>query len=111
MAYDQELAERLREQLATVHGVTETKMFGGLAFLVGGRLAVSASGRGGLLLRCDPARTPEHVAAPGVERFEMRGREMDGWLHVDPAAVRTTRQLARWVAVGVRCAQALPPEN
>lgn len=109
MAYDQVLAERLREQLATVGGVTEKKMFGGLAFLVGGHLAVSASGRGGLLLRCDPARTQEHVAATGVERFEMRGRELDGWLHVDPSAVRTARQLARWVAVGVRYAQSLAP--
>lgn len=108
MTYDRELAERLREQLATVDGVTEKAMFGGLAFLVGGHLAVSASGRGGLLLRCDPARTQEHIAASGVARFEMRGREMDGWLHVDSAAVRTDRQLARWVTVGVRYAQALP---
>jgi TfoX/Sxy family transcriptional regulator of competence genes len=110
MAYDEELAERLREQLSGLAGVTEKKMFGGLAFLIGGNMAVAASGQGGLLLRCDPAETDKHVTSAGVARFEMRGREMDGWLRVDAAATRTARQLGKWVGVGVRYAGSLPPK-
>ena len=108
MAYDEELAERIRELLATDHDVTEKKMFGGLAFLIGGNMSVSASGQGGLLLRCDPEETEELIREPHVGRFEMRGRAMDGWLRVDPAAVETREQLERWVAVGVDYARSLP---
>ena len=110
MAYDEDLAERLREQLAAVDGISEQKMFGGLAFLLHGNMAVAASGQGGLLLRCDPADTDRHVTAAGVDRFVMRGREMDGWLRVDAAAARTARQLAKWVGVGVHYAGSLPPK-
>jgi hypothetical protein len=80
MAYDEELAERIREVVEGEPGLTEKAMFGGLAFLVGGHMAVSASGQGGMLLRCDPAQTDDLVTHPHVQRFEMRGREMDGWL-------------------------------
>jgi hypothetical protein len=111
MAYDEELAERIRELLATDHDVAEKKMFGGLAFLIGGNLSVSASGQGGLLLRCDPEETDALTSRPNVARFEMRGRAMDGWLRVDPEAVETREDLERWVAVGVDYARSLPPKS
>jgi TfoX/Sxy family transcriptional regulator of competence genes len=111
MAYDMELAERIRELLATDHDVAEKKMFGGLAFLIAGNMSVSASGQGGLLLRCDPEETDALVREPHVSRFEMRGRAMDGWLRVDPAAIETREDLERWVAVGVDYARSLPPKN
>ena len=108
MAHDEELADRIRELLAGEPGVTEKRMFGGLAFLINGNLAVSASSRGGLLLRVDPARTDALVENPTVRRFEMRGREMDGWLHVDARAVRTEPDLRSWVGRGVAFARSLP---
>jgi TfoX/Sxy family transcriptional regulator of competence genes len=108
MAYDHELADRIREQLGGMPNVTEKAMFGGLAFLVNGNMAVSASGRGGLLLRCDPAQTQKLVNGSTVDRFEMRGKQMDGWLRVDPAAIRTKPQLAKWVRIGVDYAASLP---
>ena len=111
MAYDEELADRIRELLATDHDVVEKKMFGGLAFLIGGNMSVSASGQGGLLLRCDPEETNALVSEPHVDRFEMRGRAMDGWLRVDAAAVETQDELERWVAVGVDYARSLPPKS
>jgi TfoX/Sxy family transcriptional regulator of competence genes len=110
MAYDEALADRLRGHLEGQRDLTERKMFGGLAFLVGGHMAVTASGRGGLLLRCDPADTDRHTAEPGVERFVMKGREMNGWLGVDASAVATEPELERWVAVGVAYAESLPPK-
>ena len=111
MAYDEELADRIRELLATDHDVAEKKMFGGLAFLIGGNMSVSASGQGGLLLRCDPEETEALIREPHVSRFEMRGRAMDGWLRVDPGAVETREELERWVAVGVDYARSLPPKS
>lgn len=111
MAYDVDLAERLREILACEPGIDERRMFGGLAFLVGGHLAVSASGRGGLLLRVDPARTDELVADPATSRFVMRGREMDGWLHVAVDGDASDDELGRWVEHGVRYARSLPPKD
>ena len=88
-----------------MNGVSEKRMFGGLAFLVNGNMAVSASGQGGLLVRVDPTQTDRLVARAHVERFVMRGRAMNGWLRVDPAGLRTKRQLEPWVARGVptRC--------
>ncbi|MBV9311766.1 MAG: TfoX/Sxy family protein, partial [Solirubrobacterales bacterium] len=100
MAYDEDLANRLRELVYQENSVTEKRMFGGLAFLIGGNMAVSASGKGGLLLRVDPAETAELVKRPHAERFEMRGRKMDGWLRIDPDGVRTKRELERWVRRG-----------
>jgi TfoX/Sxy family transcriptional regulator of competence genes len=111
VAYDEDLANRLRELLAAEPDLTEKRMFGGLAFLIGGHMAVSASGRGGLLLRCDPAETEALRGKPHAGPFEMRGRVMDGWLRVDPRGLSTKRQLDRWVARGVRYARSLPPKE
>lgn len=110
MAYDIELADRLRELLTGEPGVVEKRMFGGLAFMVAGHLAVSASGRGGLLVRVDPAQTDALVAEPRASRFEMRGREMDGWLHIDVDADATDDELNRWVERGVGHVRSLPPK-
>ena len=83
----------------------------GLAFMIGGHMSVSASGRGGLLARIDPAQTDALVSKPHAERFEMRGRTMDGWLRVDAAGLKTKRQLEPWVARGVAYARSLPPKT
>ncbi|HZR94970.1 MAG TPA: TfoX/Sxy family protein [Gaiellaceae bacterium] len=104
MAYDEELAERIR---ARVSGATEKKMFGGLAFLVNGNMAVAASGQGGLLVRVDPAESPELVRTTSARPMEMRGRTMDGWLRVD---VKGDDELAAWVDRGVSYARTLPPK-
>ena len=111
MAYDEDLANRIRELLGAEVGVVEKRMFGGLAFLIGGHMSVSVSGRGGLLLRCDPAETDELRARPHAVPFEMRGRVMDGWLRVESEGVRTRRQLERWVSRGVGYARSLPPKG
>ena len=110
MAYDVDMANRLREILATEPGVVEKPMFGGLAFLVAGHMAVSASRQGGLLLRVDPARTDTLVADPQASRFVMRGREMDGWLRVDIDTQATDDELRRWVKHGVGYVRSLPPK-
>ncbi|AMM31891.1 RNA methyltransferase [Sinomonas atrocyanea] len=114
MVYCNELADRIRAVLAGIdgaRGATEQQMFGGLAFLVGGNMAVSAAARGGLLLRADPAASDALCAHPGVERAVMRGRPMDGWLRVDDAAVAADEDLARWVRIGVDYAASLPPKQ
>ena len=109
MAYDEVLAARLRDELAGEAGLTERRMFGGLAFLVDGNMAVSASSRGGLLLRVDPTQTDALVSPPHVDRFEMRGRALDGWLRVDPQVVSSAEALRSWVSRGVSYARSLPP--
>jgi TfoX/Sxy family transcriptional regulator of competence genes len=111
MAYDEELAARIRELVAGEPGLTEMKMFGGLAFLIHGNMSVSASGHGGLLLRVDPAHTDELLAKPFAQPFEMRGRTMEGWLRVAPEGLREKRQLQRWVERGVAHARSLPPKG
>jgi TfoX/Sxy family transcriptional regulator of competence genes len=111
VAYDEDLANRIRELMAGAPGVTEKKMFGGLAFLVGGHMAVSASGQGGLMVRVEPEETDDLIAKPHARLFEMRGRAMQGWLRVDPEGVRTQRQLAPWVTRGVAYARSLPPKR
>jgi hypothetical protein len=110
MAYDEALADRLRDTLEGEPGLSEKRMFGGLAFLVNGNMAVAASGQGGILLRCDPAETDGHVDGEHVHRFEMRGREMDGWLRVDTEAVDSDDALKGWVGVGLAYARSLPPK-
>jgi len=111
MAYDEELANRVRELTAGEDGVVEKRMFGGLAFLIDGNMSVSVSGQGGLLLRVDPEETESLLAKPHAEPFVMRGRAMDGWLRVAPEGVSTKRQLERWVARGVTYARSLPPKS
>jgi hypothetical protein len=111
VAFDEELAERVRSVVVRERGLTEKRMFGGLAFLINGNMAVSASGQGGLLVRVEPGETDRLVRGAHVRRFEMRGREMDGWLRVDVEGVRTKRQLETWVARGVGYARSLPSKN
>jgi len=111
MPYDEDLANRIRELIASEASVVEQRMFGGLAFLVAGNMSVAVSGQGGLLLRCDPAKTDALLAKPHAQPFEMRGRTMSGWLRVHPDGVRSKRQLERWVARGVGYARSLPPKR
>jgi TfoX/Sxy family transcriptional regulator of competence genes len=108
MAYDEELANRLRELLADEDAVTEKKMFGGLAFLVRGNMAVSASRNGGLLARIDPAATDAALARPHVKLMEMGGRTMDGWITVAPEGLRTKRELSAWVKRSLSFVSTLP---
>ena len=111
MAYDTDLADRIRELVAAEPGLTEQRMFGGLAFLIGGNMAVAASGQGGVLVRVDPARSDTLVATTSARPMEMRGRELRGWLRVAPEDVGTKRQLARWVTLGTSYARSLPPKR
>ena len=111
MAYDEELADRIRELLADVRGVTEKKMFGGLAFLIRGNMAIAASGQGGVLVRVDPATSDRLVATTKARPMEMRGREMSGWLRLDSRDVRTKAQLSKWVTLGRSCAESLPAKT
>jgi hypothetical protein len=111
MPYDEDLANRIRELMAAEQGVTEMRMFGGLAFLIGGNMSVAASGQGGLMVRCEPEATDALVAKPHARSFEMRGREMQGWLRVDAEGLRTKRQLEPWVRRGVAYARSLPPKK
>ena len=111
MAYDEDLADRIRSLVATERGLSEKKMFGGLAFLVGGHLAIAASGQGGILVRVDPEQTDRLVARSKATVAVMRGRPMAGWLRVGPEDVRTTRQLTRWVDLGTDFARRLPPKG
>jgi TfoX/Sxy family transcriptional regulator of competence genes len=108
MAYDEELAERIRELAAGESGLREQKMFGGLAFLVNGNMAVAASGQGGLLVRVAPDDSDALVTSGSAQLFEMRGRQMRGWLRVELESVRTERQLATWVDRALVFARSLP---
>jgi hypothetical protein len=108
MAYDEALADRMRQLLDGEPGLTEQKMFGGLAFLIGGNMAVAASGQGGLLVRFDPAESDTLVAETNARPMEMRGREMRGWLQVESEDVGTEPELARWVELGRAYARSLP---
>src|SRR3954471_3219931 len=111
MAYDEKLAQRIRELVAGEAGLTEKKMFGGLAFLVGGNMAIAASGQGGVLVRVDPAESDTLVSTSQAEVAVMRGREMRGWLRVDSEHVTSKRELARWVDRGVSFARSLPAKR
>ncbi|MBA2444601.1 MAG: TfoX/Sxy family protein [Nocardioidaceae bacterium] len=110
MAYDEALANRIREIVQTEPGLTEKRMFGGMAFMVNGNMAVSASSKGGLLLRVDPAQTETLVSEAHVQRFEMRGRKMDGWIRVDAEALETDDALQSWVSRGFEYARSLAPK-
>jgi len=111
VAYDPELADRIRVLVQHEDGLIEQRMFGGLAFLIHGNMAVAASSRGGLLLRVDPERTDDLVREDGAERFEMRGRRMNGWLHIGAEALDSELGLERWVATGVGYARSLPSKR
>jgi TfoX/Sxy family transcriptional regulator of competence genes len=108
MAYDEALAGRIRELVEGQSQLEEKKMFGGLAFLIGGNMAIAASGQGGVLVRADPTESDKLIATTNAEPFEMRGRAMKGWLRVAPEYVRTKPQLAKWVEVGTTYARLLP---
>lgn len=111
MAYDEDLANRIRELLAEEYGVIEKKMFGGLAFLIGGHMSVAASGQGGLLLHCEAPETEALLGKPHTSPMEMRGRQLNGWVRVAPEGLATKRALRPWVERGVRLARSLPPKG
>jgi TfoX/Sxy family transcriptional regulator of competence genes len=108
VAYDEDLAQRIRALVGTERGVSEKRMFGGLAFLVGGNMAVAASRQGGILVRVGPERSDKLVATTPATVAVMGGRRMPGWLRVGAVDVRTTRQLRRWVDLGFGVARSLP---
>ena len=108
MAYDEELADRIRELFGGERDVTEKKMFGGLAFLVGGNMAIAASGQGGILVRVDPAQSDDLVARTKAYVAVMRDRPMPGWLRVETADVSSNDELAKWVERGASYARSLP---
>jgi hypothetical protein len=110
VAYDEALADRVRALLAAEPNLTEKRMFGGLAFLIGGNMSVSVSREGGLLLRCEPADTADLVEEPHASTAVMRGRAMEGWLRVAPDGVQSDEALQKWVALGVGYARSLPPK-
>ena len=108
MAYDEDLANRIRELLGPERGMEEKRMFGGLAFLINGNMSVAASGKGGLMVRVPPAETERLLERDHVEPMVMAGRETRGWLRVSPDGVKTKRQLQAWVSRGVDYAKSLP---
>jgi hypothetical protein len=110
VAYDEDLANRIRELLAGERGVEEKAMFGGLAFLINGNMSVAASGQGGLLVRIPLDDTEKLLARDHVETMVMGGREMRGWLHVAADGLKTKRQLQSWVTRGVGYASSLKPK-
>ena len=111
MAYDEELAARVRGVLAGESDLSERRMFGGLAFLLGGHMAVGVSGQGGLMLRVDPADTDALVQVDGVAPMEMRGRALTGWLRIAADCVATDEELASWTSRGVAFVRTLPPKS
>ena len=108
MAYDEALANGIRELLAGESDLTEKRMFGGLAFLIGGNMAVAASGQGGLLVRVDPDQSDTLLATTNARPMEMRGRAVQGWLRVDAG---TPSELAKWVEIGASYARSLPAKR
>jgi TfoX/Sxy family transcriptional regulator of competence genes len=111
VAYDEELAERIRELVAGESDLTEKKMFGGLAFLIGGNMAIAASGQGGALVRVDPEESDKLIAKTNAKVMVMRGRAMRGWLRVDTKDLRTKSHLVKWVDRGTAYARSLPAKR
>jgi TfoX/Sxy family transcriptional regulator of competence genes len=111
VTYDAHLVDRVRELLADRSAMTEKKMFGGLAFLVAGKVAVAASGQGGLLVRVDPAHAEHLLATTNARPMEMKGRAVRGWLRIDGDNLRTKRQLAKWIAIGTSTAMSMPTKG
>lgn len=110
MAYDEDLAHRIRAIVGRMPGVSEKRMFGGLAFLVRGNMAIAVSGKGGIMVRVPPERSAELMDRPHAGPMEMRGREMNGWLRVTAAGVEADAALAEWAAIGTDFAASLPPK-
>ncbi|HEX4018579.1 MAG TPA: TfoX/Sxy family protein [Frankiaceae bacterium] len=110
MAYDEDLAYRVRDLLEPEKGLREKKMFGGITFMINGHMAVTVSGRGGLMLRVDPEQTEALLRDEHAQPFEMRGRPMNGWLRIDPAGIKKEADLERWAALGVSYARSLKPK-
>jgi hypothetical protein len=111
VAYDEGLADRVRDLLVADADLSERRMFGGLAFLIGGNMAVAASSQGGLLVRVDPSASATLIETTTARPMEMRGRPMSGWLHVDASSLRTKRQLAKWITIGSSYARSLPTKD
>src|SRR5438034_1873681 len=111
MAHNEELADRIRQLIGNEPDLIEQKMFGGLAFLIGGNMAIAASGQGGILVRADPAQSDQLVATTKARPMEMRGRQMAGWLRVDTDDVATKTELAKWVEIGTGYARSLPAKR
>ena len=111
MAYDTELADRIRRLIAGVPGLTEKKMFGGLAFLIGGNLAIAASNQGGAMIRVDPQQSDALVATTTASLVQMRGRPMPGWLQISSDDLLTDDLLTPWLQRGTGCARSLPPRR
>jgi TfoX/Sxy family transcriptional regulator of competence genes len=111
VAYDEDLGARIRELVAKEKGLSEKKMFGGLAFLIGGNMAIAASGQGGILVRVDPEQSDKLVSTTKASVAVMQGRAMSGWLRVDSADVRTKPQLSKWVTLGTTFARSLPAKR
>ena len=111
MTFDADLADRMRDLLAEERDLTEKKMFGGLAFLIDGHMAVAASGQGGIMIRADPAESDALVETTDAELVVMRGKPMAGWLRVDAESLRARRELAKWVEVGTAYARSLPAKG
>src|SRR3954447_2961046 len=107
MAYDEQLAARIRALVGSGAEIKEQSMFGGLAFLIGGNMAIAASGQGGALVRVDPEESDQLVAKTNAQVMVMCGRSMRGWLRVDTKGLRTKRQLAKWVDLGTAYARSL----
>ncbi len=111
MAYDLELADRIRDMIGGDPDVTEQKMFGGLAFLIGGNMAIAASGQGGAMIRVGPEQSGTLIETTSATMMEMRGRQMPGWLRVSSEHLRSDDELARWVERGTEYARSLPPKR
>jgi TfoX/Sxy family transcriptional regulator of competence genes len=111
MPYDEDLANRLRELLASRQGITERRMFGGLAFLLHGNMVIAAHSKGGLLARVDPTSAADVLALAHAQPMRMRGRTMDGWITIAPEGLKTKRQLEAWVSRALTFARTLPPKG
>ena len=110
MAYDEQLADRIRAHVEHEKGLTEKRMFGGLAFLINGRMAVAAGSTGDVMLRVDPKDTERLLQLPNASPVEMRGREMVGWLNLDANLISSEDEMAEWIQRGVSYAKSLPPK-
>jgi hypothetical protein len=110
VAYTETLADRIRALIAGGPGLTEKKMFGGFAFLIG-QMAVAASGNGGVMVRVDPAESDMLTGTAGAKVVEMCGRPMPGWRGIAGAEVATDYELAVWVARGTDYARSLPAKR